>query len=437
MRIGRTLPPVAAPLAWRDLWHGLIGGLDRDHAIRTLEEEIRREFDVAHVFLLSSGTAALALTLTALKSLSPGRDVVLPAFTCPSVPAAVLEAGLHPIPCDIDAATFDFDHERLDEAVTGQTLCVIAHHLFGIPSDVERLRNRCHPRGIVVVEDAAQAMGAEAGGRKLGTMGDVGIFSFGRGKNITCGSGGVILTNSDRIAGAIGPHYRRLHAPSLVCNLKALARIALMMVFIRPRLYWIPAALPFLALGETIFPKTIPMTRLAAMQAGLLRGWASRLARSNEIRSRTAAWFRRQLPIRLTPEPPQPYLRLPIAVANAKERARIYSRSRKRGLGLSVGFPAPVNEIPEMRAICHGRRCPRARRVADTILTLPTHQWVAEEDMRAIADLLRDADLAEWCRDAAADGPDAREIGSAPGRMAMDPEGSLATRERVRDVSAA
>ena len=73
-------------------------------------------------------------------------------------------------------------------------------HLFGIPSDVDRTRRICEEKGIFLVEDAAQAMGVEHGGRKLGTLGDVGFFSLGRGKNISCGSGGIILTSSADIA---------------------------------------------------------------------------------------------------------------------------------------------------------------------------------------------------------------------------------------------
>jgi dTDP-4-amino-4,6-dideoxygalactose transaminase len=121
---------------------------------------------------------------------------VIPAYTCFSVPAAVLKAGLRPVLCDINPSTFDFDHALLERTLNGNTLCVVAHHLFGIPSNIERVRALSRARGIFVVEDAAQAMGVESHGRSLGTLGDVGLFSLGRGKAITCGSGGIIVTNS-------------------------------------------------------------------------------------------------------------------------------------------------------------------------------------------------------------------------------------------------
>jgi perosamine synthetase len=391
MRTGRTLPPAAAPLAWKNIWHGIAGLVMSERATARLEAELRREFGVAHVFLLSSGTAALALTLIALARLSARRDVVLPAFTCFSVPAAVLRARLRAVPCDIDAATFDFDQDGLERAMTADTLCVVAHHLFGVPSDIERIRARCRARGIFVVEDAAQAMGAEVNGRKLGTIGDVGIFSLGRGKHITCGAGGVIVTDSDRIAAAIDRCYRPLSAASCLGQVKALVRMILMTLFIRPRLYWIPAAVPFLRLGETFFPRRVRIERLGGVHAGLLHGWQNRLARANRARAATAAYFSRQWSLEPSGERPRPYLRFPVVVANASERARILLRSRKRGLGVSAAYPTAVNEVPELQPVCRGRQFPAARRVAETLLTVPTHHWLSDEDKCAIADLFRDA----------------------------------------------
>ena len=394
MRIGRRVPPAAAPLCWKDLWHGVRGIFSPEGSLRALEAEIRRHFAVSHVFLVSSGTAALTLTLMALKSLSPKTEVVMPAYTCFAVPAAILKAGLRPALCDISPETFDFDHALLKEALNANTLCVLSHHLFGVPSDIEGIRALCQGRGIFVVEDAAQAMGVEDKGRRLGTIGDVGIFSLGRGKNITCGSGGIILTNSAPIAEAIARHYGELEMPRSSEVLKDFVRLVLMTIFIRPRLYWIPAALPFLRLGDTVFPKEIPLKRMSGTKAGLLRSWRSRLTHSNQVRSETATYFSQRLSLRLAPGPSHPYLRLPILVATPNERERLYSRSQESGLGLSVAYPTPINEIAEIRAAFHDGRFPSARRVAESLLTIPTHHWLSEKDKRAIAELCRDISAA-------------------------------------------
>jgi len=389
VRIGRTVPPAAAPLRLSDLWHGLFGMMAPRRAIARIEREIGLDFGVAHVFLVSSGTAALRLTLEALKGLSHRREVIIPAYTCFSVPAAVLTAGLRPTLCDIDSSTFDFAPELLERSLNDDTICVVAHHLFGVPSAVEQIRSRCRPRGVFVLEDAAQGMGAESDGRKLGTLGDVGIFSLGRGKNITCGSGGIIVTNSSEIATAIARRYRHVNGPSLREQLKDFASLVLMAVFIRPWLYWIPAALPFLELGRTIFPKEVPVQRLSGIKAGLLRGWRTALARSNRHRSAAASYFSSRVPSRLAHPSSHPYLRFPIFVSNAQQRDAIYRLSQRRGLGLSVAYPTSIDEITEIRRVCNGKRFPSAHKVADSLLTIPTHHWLSDNDKKAIAELCR------------------------------------------------
>jgi len=400
MRLPRALPPAAAPIAWKPLWHGAAAFVAGHAAIRQLEDEIRQAFGVRHVFLLSSGTAALAVTLTALKSLAPGRQAVLPAFTCPSVPAAILHAGLEPVPCDINAETFDFDHRGLVHTLTDRTLCVVAHHLFGVPSDIERICACCRSRRIFVVEDAAQAMGVEVNGRRLGTIGDVGIFSFGRGKNITCGSGGAIVTNEDGVAAAVDRVFRDTTAPGLGAQAREYLRFALMAAFIHPHLYWIPSRMPALKLGQTIVPERIAAMRLSGVQAGLLRGWRRRLVRANRARAEVARYFERHLALQSSPTGAIAYLRLPVAAADPAERTRIDALSRRRGLGITSAYSIAVDAIPEVRSACGAQRFPEAERLAATLLTLPTHHWVSGADRRAIVTTLRRSRLLPRARPA-------------------------------------
>ena len=385
MKIGRTVPPAAAPLSWGDLWHGLIAACSPARAVRAREREIRQAFDATDVFLLSSGTAALTLTLLALKSLSTRREVVIPAYTCFSVPAAVLKAGLRPKLCDVCPMTFDFDRSRLEQSVGPDTLCVVAHHLFGVPSDIRRIRALCQARGTFVVEDAAQAMGVEVNGHRLGTLGDVGIFSLGRGKNITCGSGGVVITRSPEIAAALDSQYREIRTPPCRQSLADFVKAGLMTIFIRPRLYWIPAALPFLHLGETVFPKSIPLNRLSGVKAGLLHNWQRRLNESNQVRSETAAYFSDRLRLQFTRRVSHPYLRLPVLAQTPKDKQRLCSTSNACGLGLSPAYPTSLDEIPEIRQLINGERFPSAHRVAANLFTIPTHHWLSAQDKQDIA----------------------------------------------------
>jgi dTDP-4-amino-4,6-dideoxygalactose transaminase len=385
VRVGRTVPPVAAPIDAIDLWCGATGLLRPARALQRFEDEIRRIFDVRHVFLLSSGTAALTVALKALASTSDRIDVILPAYTCFTVPAAVVQAGLRPVLCDLGENTLDFDYVQLARLVNRRTLAVIVHHLFGMRSDVARARRVCAAHGAFVVEDAAQAMGVEAQGRMLGTIGDVGIFSLGRGKCVTCGEGGIIVSQDARIASAIERQYRSAPAAGIGDAVAGFVKTVLMCAFIRPSLYWIPAGLPFLKLGETTYPTRVVVRRLSGMHAGLMRRMRSRMALARRVRAGTAADLQRRLRVLPRPEADRhPYLRLPVYAATPEDRARLLAISKRRGLGLAPGYPSAVSEIPELRNQLCGRRFPRATRVSQHLLTLPTHHWLAETDTQAI-----------------------------------------------------
>jgi dTDP-4-amino-4,6-dideoxygalactose transaminase len=385
LRIGRTLPPTAPPIGAGSIWHGLRGLVAPRAALRRLDAELREWFGGRDVFLVSSGTAALTVALRALRTLTGRSEVVIPAYTCFSVPAAVIHAGLRPVLCDVDETGFDLDPAALERAIGPRTVCVVVQHLFGIPSNVARVRRLCEPRGIFVVEDAAQALGVDAGGRPAGTIGDIGIFSLGRGKQITSGGGGILVTGSATIARAIAREWDGIETPSPLRTALNLLTVVAMAILMRPRLYWIPAALPFLRLGETLYPRRIPIARLSGMQAGLLRQWQAALEKSNRDRALAAANLARTLAVSLPDGAALPYLRLPVFVASAAERDRVVAASRVRGLGVSPAYPAPVNEIPEISHLFEGQRFPAARRVADRLLTLPTHRWVSESDRNRIA----------------------------------------------------
>lgn len=388
MKIRRTIPPAAAPVDINDLFHGIAGLFNGGLYLKRLEREVSDYFNVKHVFLVSSGKAALTVILNALKLLLPEKDQVLvPAYTCFSVPSAIVKAGLKVALCDIDPKTFDFNLRLLKGAINKRTLCVIPNHLFGIPANVKEITNICRDKGIIVIEDAAQAMGGEINGKKIGTIGDIGFFSLGRGKNITCGSGGIIITNSDRIAEAIKDSCSKLEYPAIKEGIKDLLQVITMNIFIRPSFYWFPSGLPHLKLGETIFYKDFPIKRLSGMKAGLLWGWQDRLEFLNNIRRKTARFLSGCLGLQDIYNNSIPYLRLPFITNNKEIRDRIYSSSRKKGLGVSLMYPTPINEIAELKGQFNSMVFPAAKMVSERLLTIPTHQFLRERDKKDICRL--------------------------------------------------
>jgi dTDP-4-amino-4,6-dideoxygalactose transaminase len=349
-------------------------------------------FGVGHAFALSSGKAALAVALSALHQLGGRRKVVFPAYTCYSVPSAIVKAGLDPVPCDIAPGSFDYDYDQLRGLLGPDVLCALSVHLFGIPADTARLMNLCRRDGIFVVEDAAQAMDVPRDAAPLGTRADLGIFSLGRGKSITSGSGGLIVTSTDDIAGAIASRVDALPPNGVRDGLTAVAALAVQSVLLSPRLYWLPAGLPFLKLGETIFHEEFRVGRLAPRQVRLLDGWRDDLDRLNARRREIAAYYLRHVPAARDYARGTAYLRFPLLLA-AGTRRRLLDDDRSRRLGISGMYPTSAGRIPQLQSRLRRRFFPEADHVARTLVTLPTHPLLGARDLARIRDLVNAATM--------------------------------------------
>lgn len=396
MRIGRTLPPAAAPIQFPDLWRGLAGWFQGEATIKRFEEELKRYFAVRHCFLTGSGKAALLLILEALKAMYPQRDeVVVPAFTCYSVPAAIVRAGLKVRAVEMDGATLDFDFAQLRRHLDSRRLlCVIPGHLFGWPADIVRLRSMISDPHVTIVEDAAQAMGGQWQGRQLGTLGDVGFFSLGRGKALSTVEGGIVITRRDDIGASLHNSYaqwRPYRGAELVQLLGGAVALALL---IRPRWFWIPRALPFLKLGTTVFDPNFKVRRLSAFQAGLAGDWPKKIAAFKAARAENYRYFAAQLnsnfPARAghcVTEMPD-LLRLPWKIEAATERERLLERSARLGLGIAATYPGSVDQIAQLKSRQPTEECPVAQTLARQLLSVPIHPLLNCRDRENIRRLI-------------------------------------------------
>jgi len=388
VNIRRTLPPAAAPLTFSDLARCL-----RDVFGSTVEERIKEEFreyfGTRKVYFVSSGKAALLLILNALRRLRNRRKIVVPAYTCYSVPSAILKAGFEVVPCDIEEHTLDFDYQCLSKLTDDDTLCVVPTHLFGIPSDMRRVREVCSRVGAHVVEDAAQAMGGVAGGRALGTIGDVGFFSLGRGKCVTSISGGVILTADEEISASVERELSMLETESFGSRLLGLVEAVIYVAFLHPNLYWLPDGLAFLEIGKTKFIPDFTIRILGDLKLKILQGWKIRLESSNRNRSKMGTAYADRLGLRgLLPmySSEIPFLRFPVFAADPWRKEYLCKCGHR--LGVSPMYPAAIGTLEQVRregAIFEGKS---ADRVASTLVTLPTHEFVRERDFEDLCELV-------------------------------------------------
>lgn len=167
--------------------------------VERLEREIERRFDARHAIATSMARVGIYLALKHL--LPPGRPkVILSPYTVADVINMVILSGAVPVFVDIDEETCNIDPGRIEEAVDGETGGILVTHLHGLACEMEEIRRIADRRGLFLVEDAAQAFGGRAGGRRLGTIGDAGIYSFGTYKNVNAFYGGMVVTPHEDLA---------------------------------------------------------------------------------------------------------------------------------------------------------------------------------------------------------------------------------------------
>ncbi|MFM9913745.1 MAG: DegT/DnrJ/EryC1/StrS family aminotransferase [Methylophilaceae bacterium] len=186
----REPPPTAGlPLFWRDFLP----------SNASLEQNLAAFLGQPQTQIECSGTAAMMVALATLKRLSNRRSVVIPAYTCPWVPLAILRCGLRPVLCDTKKNHFDFCPEALKSVCGDDTLAVIPTHLSGRIADLKSAADIAHQCGAYLVEDAAQALGARWQGQLAGTLGDIGCYSLGVGKGLTIYAGGAVIARDDNL----------------------------------------------------------------------------------------------------------------------------------------------------------------------------------------------------------------------------------------------
>jgi dTDP-3-amino-3,4,6-trideoxy-alpha-D-glucose transaminase len=304
--------------------------------VEAFEEEFARYLGVRHCIGVANGTDALTIALRAL-GVGAGDEVVMPSFTFYATAEAALVLGAVPVYCDIDPETFCVTRATVEAALTQRTKAIVPVDLFGNVAPVPELREL----GVPVVEDAAQAAGAELGGAKAGSLGDVATFSFFPSKNLPClGDGGAIATDDDELAERM--RILRFHGSK----------------------------------DKTTFTDVGYNSRLDELQAAALRvllpeldGW---VARRREV---AAAYERLGLGEHAT---------LPRATDGAGHAYHLYVVRSERELPIGRGYyRTPVHRQP---AIAAGVELPGTEEAARTNHALPMGTDLTEEQLRAVVE---------------------------------------------------
>lgn len=395
----RHVPPVHSPVPARAFAAGLRALVTGGTALRDrMAARVARRYGARRVLFTDSGTSALTLALSGAASVRDDARVALPGFGCYDLITAARGAGVEPVLYDLDPRTLSPDPSSLRRAMGSGVAAVVAAHLYGVPVDLDEITEFADGAGALMVEDAAQGVGASYRARPLGSFGSVAALSFGRGKGLSGGGGGALLAH-DATGEAVLEAAGELSPPSW--GARELAVAAAQWALARPSVYGVPAALPFLGLGETVYRPPRPARGIApACLAVLEESWAASLREADNRRRRAGRLLRRvreTAALSAVTSPPQGapgYLRLPVAARREAARARLSAPDARR-LGVMPAYPKPLDRLEAFREVLSEaengttpRSLPGSEALAESLFTLPVHSRMSRGDFDRLEELV-------------------------------------------------
>lgn len=336
--------------------------------VTQFEQELSKYLGMSYSLVFNSGTSALHAALLAY-GIGPGDEVIVPSFTFIATANAPLFVGAKPVFADIEENTYGLDPKDVERKITSKTKAILPVHYAGCPCLIEELKEIAQRHNLILIEDAAEALGASINGRKVGTFGDSAVLSFCQNKVITTGEGGAVATESKEISEKMKliRSHGRLETSDYFSSTEDIDYVTLGYNF---RMSNITAALGLAQLNKV--DKIIEMRRVKA-----------------QLMSQSLA------PIReiMTPAPPDGFyhvyqiytIRVPSSLRN-----RLLEHLANKGIMTKVYFP-PVHQTHfyrnELKYYCE---LPVTEDISQQVLTLPMYPSLADEGIDCIANEVRD-----------------------------------------------
>lgn len=391
--------PVHSPLTLEAVISGLAAasGL-RDRVGTELEGYIEDKFRPRAFVRTDSGTSALRLALSTIRRRWPDRPVGLPAYACYDLATAAEGADVPVALYDLDPASLGPDPASLEAVVERGVSAVVLVHLYGVPVDLEEARAAIGGSEALIIEDAAQGAGGAYAGRALGSFGSLSVLSFGRGKGLTGGGGGALLAH-DPAGGDLLEDARDDLAPARTGWPDALGTVGQWMLA-RPGLYRLPASVPGLNLGETVYHEPWLPALQSSFTAGVLDVTVRSEAQESELRRAVASRLQRSLEQSAhfeAVEPPEPatagYLRLPALCEREASQWIVDSHATARGV--MKGYPKPLIELEAVRRRCinGAHPYPGAEILARHLVTIPVHSRLSDTEVQELGRLITGGDV--------------------------------------------
>lgn len=324
--------------------------------VETFERHFAHYCDTQHAIGVSSGTAALQLSLLAC-DIGKGDEVITTPFTFIATAAAISHVGAKPVFVDVDPRTYNIDPAKIEVAITLRTKAIMPVHLYGQPAEMDPIIEIARRHNLCIIEDACQAVGATYHGRKAGSLGDLACFSFYPPKNLgAAGDGGMVVTNDDELTDRIRKmrdHGRTSHyAHGLV--------------------------------GFTY--------RLDALQAAVLDVKLEHLDEWNEARRRHARTYDELLAstdLVLPYEAEGCRAVYHIYAVRTPRRDDVLAQLRAAGIGASIHYPLPVHRQPAYAHLGLGEGSyPIAETSMRSVLSLPIYPEITQQQIEQVVGTL-------------------------------------------------
>lgn len=332
--------------------------------VKRFEKEMAAYVGRKYGIAVSNGTAALEAAVQAL-DLEKGTEVILPAFTIISCAQAVTKAGLVPVVVDCEPDTWNMDVNRIEEKITDKTRAIMVVHIYGLPVQMDAVLALAKKHHLKVIEDAAEMHGQTYHGKQCGSFGDISIFSFYPNKHITCGEGGMILTDDEALA------ERCRGARNL---------------FFSARRY----------VHEEIGSNFRMTNMQAAVGVAQLEKMEEHIRRKREIGRRYNALFAElqdvMLPIPETPYAENIYWVYGMVIGDSYDFNALEAMERLGGMGIGTrSFFYPIHRQPVYlkQGMFEGVSCPNAERISERGFYIPSGLGITDEQIETVAQAVK------------------------------------------------
>lgn len=312
---------------------------------------------------VNSGTAALHAALLAA-GVGQGDEVIVPSFTFVATAEMVALTGARPIFVDIEPTTYCIDPEEVEAAITSRTKAIIPVHLYGLAADMDPIMELADDHNLVVIEDAAQAVGAEYKDKRTGSLGHIGCFSFYGSKNMVTGEGGMITTDNRELADTA--NIVRNHGENRLYQSSMLGH--------NYRMPELEAAIGYVQLKK--LPKFLEYRTKNAKALTEALVSVGDLQLPSEPSDRRHGWYVYTVRLR---------------GANAAKRNRIVRRIRERRIDCQIYYPRPVHLQPYYQRMFGSLKLPKTETAARQVFSLPIHPALGENELRRIVDAVKAA----------------------------------------------